>query len=376
MRCYALQRIYFAGRNNQGHVSKHLMIADASFSGTGFLVQYLAELGLETRLTGPAGHALWDAQIDAALKEPRLADLLPLPYVIDPAYPYGFLDNLLARGDIRLDGVIVTIRDPLEDAKSPPSTGTKHQQHNVPGAPDASGISEQWTLTPEGIIHSLNVLDQTRLLAVGLHHLVERLVRARVPVRFVHLRTMINDPDDLFRQIACFLPANISIADAHNAHGWVTDRGFSVPSNRPHGTAIATADVLQGLAPPPRYPSLTENDAITQRRENQRLNEEISWLTASVHRAKSELERQSIQNNLDVSRLSEELKRRCQRGHAVEKKLSDAQTELQADIAETTKLDEQLTVRRQMPAAMQRTFSWRLTRPLRALGRVLRKRAI
>ena len=87
-----------------------LLITGAGRAGTSFLVKYLAELGLDTHLEGPDG-----ASRRSGARRPRDLLLLEqpkhLPYVIKSPWLTEYIDQVLARDDIAIDGVVIPVRE-------------------------------------------------------------------------------------------------------------------------------------------------------------------------------------------------------------------------------------------------------------------------
>ena len=90
------------------------MIAGTGRAGTSFLVRYLAELGLDTHLSRSEN---WNEVAQAGLEDHILHEK-DLPYVVKSPWLYEYIDQVLARQDIVLDGVIIPMRDLVEAAVS------------------------------------------------------------------------------------------------------------------------------------------------------------------------------------------------------------------------------------------------------------------
>lgn len=358
-------------------MQKHLLIAGTGRAGTSFLVKYLTELGLDTELARNGTGAYWDENAQAGLENmPLIGDMTTLPYVVKSPYAYQFIDKLLERDDVQIDGVILPVRDLIEAASSRSLIEMQHLNRVVPWLPELDETWEQWALTPGGVVYSLNALDQARLLAVGFHHLVERLVKADIRISFIHFPEMIADPDYLFRQLTCFLPDTVTIDSAREAHARTADRGnvhvgdelkTAARSNQAEEQSIA-------LAPTVKYPSLADNDAIAQRRENRRLREEVRRLADSVQQSEAGLSNQVAQGNSDLGRLSEELSRRSQHVHASEAELAAVHQTMDEAQRQIAGLEAQVAQAQQQLSLIRRSTSWRVTMPLRALGTAMRSK--
>jgi len=196
----------------------HLFIAGTGRSGTSFLVRYLTELGLETHL---AAHPKpdWNDEAKAGLEDHWRSPVDGRrPYVMKSPWLYEFIDEILADPAVRIDAVIVPVRDLTEAAAS----RIQLQRHSMLRANPWIGEFERswdhWGETPGGAVFSLDPVDQGRLLAAGFHHLVQRLVRAGVPLLLLDFPRLVQDPDYLFDALRSLLPPGATSAEACAAH--------------------------------------------------------------------------------------------------------------------------------------------------------------
>ncbi|HEX4259795.1 MAG TPA: hypothetical protein VHY76_01720, partial [Acetobacteraceae bacterium] len=149
-------------------------------------------------------------------------------------------------------------------------------------------------------IFSLNPIDEARLLAVGFHRLIERLVQADIPIVLVAFPRFATDPDYLHRQLAPLLTADITIAQPRDAHA-AAFRAANVRVGRElsgeDGVASAVVGGLLG-------PALQALDGAALKREVNRLrgqlNEAVAQGEAFVR------ERNELAN--EASRLRSELR--------------------------------------------------------------------
>ena len=93
---------------------------------------------------------------------------------------YEYVDEVLARKDIQLDGVIIPIRDLTEASTSRAVVELQNAHQGLPFLADELKAWETHA-PPGGVIFSLNPIDQARLLAVGFPKLIHALVQAEVP---------------------------------------------------------------------------------------------------------------------------------------------------------------------------------------------------
>eukprot|EP01035_Chromulina_nebulosa_P004992 gene4992-6776_t len=111
------------------------------------------------------------------------------------------IDDVLADPQIRMRAVIIPMRDLAEAATSRVVT-ERHAIHA--GAPFMAWMRRPWAVNggaPGGVLYSLDAVDQARLLAVGFHVLVQRLVRAEVPIIFLDFPRLVQDGAYLFARL-------------------------------------------------------------------------------------------------------------------------------------------------------------------------------
>lgn len=239
--------------------SRHLAIAGTGRAGTSFLVRYLTELGLDTTLARGGKQATWDKRANAGLEE-NLAAGNPedLPYVVKSPWLFESIDLILSRSRLILDAVVIPVRDLSEAAASRAVLERQAVHKAAPWMLECSRSWETWGTTAGGLVYSMNPLDEGRLLAVGFHHLLERLTTAEVPVILLAFPKLVQDPGYLYRKLRPVLPEEVTEATAVEAHRRVAD-----PAK------IRVGDEIRVPAPQSRaagavcaYPSPAEIDRI------------------------------------------------------------------------------------------------------------------
>jgi hypothetical protein len=161
---------------------------------------------------------------------------------------------VLADPRIALDAVIIPVRDLTEAASSRVVQELQAAHRSNPWMAGLSRSFEQWGITPGGVLYSLDPVDQARLLAVSFHRLVQRLVKADIPVVLLDFPRLALDADYLFARLGRFVPA--SLAEARAAHAGIADPekvrvGGELAATLPPGTPGArseTHDLLDGVA--------------------------------------------------------------------------------------------------------------------------------
>jgi hypothetical protein len=269
-------------------MKRHLVIAGTGRAGTSFLVQYLTECGLETHITRNETPG-FDANANAGFEDVPLANA-DLPYVIKSPWLYEFVDRLLESSDIRLDAVIVPMRDIVEAASSRVILEMQARYGSAYGHPELAEW-ESWAHTPGGVVFSLNALDQARLLALGFHEMIRALVRRRVPIVFVDFPRMVEDAAYLWEALEPAIGTQVKRDAAIEAH-----RRSADPAKVRTG-----GDLGRGSGHPPAAPSLTFPSFDTLDRSA--LLRELERLRKSSDSARTALDRVTQQNSACEERL-------------------------------------------------------------------------
>jgi hypothetical protein len=203
---------------------RHLLIAGTGRAGTSALVRYLNGLGLETHLSKPGGSLDWHEMAQAGFEDrPLSTSGDDLPYVIKLPWAYQIIDQILSDPKIKLDAVLIPTRELVEAAASRSVVELQAMNRGTGWLSEVATPWEHWATTPGGAIFSLSPVDQARLLAVGFHHLIERIVRADVPVVLLSFPRLVTDSDYLFSKVRNLLPARISYARAREVHAATFD---------------------------------------------------------------------------------------------------------------------------------------------------------
>jgi hypothetical protein len=247
----------------------HLLIAGTGRAGTSFLVRWLSELGMDTQLSRDGDAAAWDENANAGLETVPLDDgKHELPYVIKFPWLYQCIDYILANGHPRIDAVIVPVRDLVDAAASRTIVELQAMHEQMPWIDRMDQSWEVWGKTPGGIAYSLNPVDQGRILAVGFHHLVQRLVQAEIPVVFLIYPRLVEDWRHLFDRLRPFLPKTVDEATAELAH-----RRLSDPNKKRVETELVGP---QRFGPIIQYPPYAQLDFAAVRRELLRASKSVA----------------------------------------------------------------------------------------------------
>jgi hypothetical protein len=203
----------------------HLLVAGTGRAGTSFLVRYLTAIGLDTHLSRRGPDAWYDDEAQAGYEDfPEGEELGNLPYVVKNPLVYEFIDQLLAIPEVAIDGAIVPVRALKAAASSRVVLERRAMYEHYPWqALMERAFEQQSTSAPGGIVYSLDVMDTARLLAVGFHLLIERLVRADVPIVFLDFPRLVDDHDYLYDALGRYRPAHVGRDEARHAFERIAD---------------------------------------------------------------------------------------------------------------------------------------------------------
>jgi hypothetical protein len=287
----------------------HLAIAGTGRAGTSFLVRYLTELGLDTHLARHGEKDSWDEYANAGLETVPLASAsTDLPYVVKYPWLHQCIDHILTNGTLRFDAVIIPVRDLVEAAISRTLVELQAMHRTVPWMVEMDQSWEVWGGTPGGLTYSLNPLDQGRLLAVGFHHLVDRLTRADIPIFLLAFPRLVEDSHYLFRKLRPLLPAVVSEDVAATAHARVRD--LTKVRVQDENAAVVRSDASrEGLLTEPcnrvaQYAPLDRLEAIAVRRELVRVRMMYADMDAAAEAARKE----AVLAKFDAAGTKEELR--------------------------------------------------------------------
>ncbi len=260
----------------------HLLIAGTGRAGTSFLVRYLTGLGLDTTLSRQGDAAFWDEHANAGLEENEnvaRGDWQALPYVVKTPWLHELIDEVLVRPDLHIDAVVVPMRDLAEAASSRVTLELRAMYQSAPWMSELQDGWDAWGTTPGGVLYSLNPVDQARLLAVGLHRLLERLARAAIPVVLMGFPRLVQDADYVFRLLQPCLPPGTTVARARDVHRGIAD---AAKVRLRAELAEPPSDAASGAAP---YPERERLHRIALGRELARVSQETAAARTSADAA-------------------------------------------------------------------------------------------
>lgn len=173
------------------------MIAGTGRAGTSFLVQFLDACGLETAV----GESEWDARARAG-GESILDPDAELPYVVKDPWLWTYCQSLdLDR--LTIDALLVPMRDLTGAAAS------RVLQERVALA-ETPWVDRAVTGgATGGVIYSLSIADQARILAVGFHELLHWAVSNGIPTVLLDFPRIVEDREYLVSSLWPFLDGRL-----------------------------------------------------------------------------------------------------------------------------------------------------------------------
>jgi hypothetical protein len=211
------------------------VIAGTGRAGTSFLVQFLDACGLETAVE----ESEWDARARAG-GESVLDAEAELPYVVKDPWLWTYCQSVdLDR--LTIDALLVPMRD-LTDAAASRVLQERVALAETPW-PDR-GVTGGAT---GGVIYSLSIADQARILAVGFHELLHWAVSNDIPTVLLDFPRTVEDREYLVTSLWPFLDGRLERDAALAAFDRVADsdavrvrsRVGEVPASEPGADAEA-----------------------------------------------------------------------------------------------------------------------------------------
>jgi len=349
-------------------MKRHLMIAGTGRAGTSFLVQYFHKCGLETHISLHPESQL-DEHANAGLEDMPI-DVDDLPYVIKTPWLYEFAEQLLSRGDITVDAVILPMRDIVEAASSRITIEMRARYGN-PNLQDDCTRWGTWGGAPGGVIYSLNPVDQARILAMGFHQLVFELVKRDVPIVFLDFPRLVEDAEYLYQKIKPVLRDQVDHDTALTAH-----RLTANPALVRTGVEIAQPGRPQVIGEPQLdFPASEALDRAALLRELKRARGAENAASASLRQAEARIVALEVQANELKMRAGNDQASATLARDSLQTLRAQHESEIQAihhaHTVHVANLEQtnarELTRVQQQVAEIQGSTFWRLTSPLRAL---------
>ncbi|WP_374659316.1 hypothetical protein [Inhella sp.] len=210
----------------------HLVIAGTGRAGTTFLVELLTDLGLDTGYAPDevAWHknALAHAGLEHDIRKPGC------PYVVkNPAFA-DYAPEVFARSDLRVDRLIVPVRQLVDAAQS------RRRMQAINQARMSRWRRLKHWLRPRliagGLVYTRSSEPgaQEAMLAQKFFDLVLAATVAEVPITFLHFPRLVQDAHYLYGALrpvlrgidyAAFVPVYERVANPRLVHAFETERG-------------------------------------------------------------------------------------------------------------------------------------------------------
>lgn len=186
---------------------KHAVIAGTGRAGTTFLVKFLHACGLDT-----GEHMANLFPRARAGLEHRLDTDTNLPYVVKDPWLFTYYDRIDLR-KISIDALILPMRDIMSAAKS-----RVYQERVALTERSLTDVDAQVVgSTPGGVLYSLDVVDQARILGVGFHNVLHWAVVNELHIFLLSFPQLIEDCDYLLRALSPWLGEHCEAAHARKA---------------------------------------------------------------------------------------------------------------------------------------------------------------
>lgn len=355
----------------RGDPRRHLLVAGTGRAGTSALVRYLTGLGLDTHVSRHGDAAHWDEAAQAGLEDIPVSSVTPdLPYVVKSPWTYEFVQEMLEDPSIVLDAAIVPVRDLVQATASRTIRQLQDRYQAVPWMTQMTTTWEHWGMTPGGSVVSLHPIDQARLLAVGFHRLIERLVQADVPIVLLAFPRFATDADYLYRKLVHLLPADIPIEQTRAVHA-ATFKTDSIRVGRELSGESEPDSIQGGL----EGPDLRALDNAALKREVNRLRDQLASTAAQRDAALQGCDAAAQERDTALQKRDALSLERDTLQHEFESqtaRANEAEARLATEEAERNRLQERHTLLTQELVTLRASWSLRMTRPLRLLASALR----
>jgi hypothetical protein len=203
---------------------RHAVVAGTGRAGTSFLVRFLDECGLQVGAT----ETVWSDRARAGL-EHTLDTRDPLPYVVKDPLLFAYLEQLNLT-ELQIDALILPMRDLMSAAES---RVRQERLSLVERSPRERPNAQVAGTTAGGVLYSLDVVDQARILAVGFHNVLHWAVEHQLPVFLLSFPRMVEDPDYLLEALWPWLGQHCTREVARRAFDWTASAGAVRVRDRP-----------------------------------------------------------------------------------------------------------------------------------------------
>lgn len=242
----------------------HMIIAAAGCAGTSLLVKILSACGLDTELNR-GNSSLW-SEPNAGIETLPLAGR-ELPYVLKSPWTYQFLEELLCQKDVRIDGLIVPIRDLREAAASRSIIELQNMHRSAPDVDELLARRHDWGHSPGGVTYPLEPIDQARILGQNLHLLLEKALEHEIPICMIKFPKFARDPTYLYENLSEFISDKVDRAQFETIFRSIVSPELSTASSELDGSDDTSAVISMSADQATQLPALVELENIALKRE-------------------------------------------------------------------------------------------------------------
>jgi len=176
-------------------VRKHAIISGTGRAGTSFLVDFLRSVGVPTAgIAEEPEHRIARAGLERNLLSAEDSYLVKDPWL------HEYIDQVDLE-IIEIEALIIPMRDLSEAA----SSRIRIERAALLQFEESRAQWSSIGLTPGGVLASLSISDQERLLAVGLAWLVQWAVKNEIPLYLLDYPRIVEDPVYLVESLSPWL---------------------------------------------------------------------------------------------------------------------------------------------------------------------------
>lgn len=331
----------------------HAAIAGTGRAGTSFLVQFLAECGLDVGPTSEYAHKRARAGLEHRLLHEDA------PYVVKDPWLFMYCEKV-DLSVVSIDALVVPMRDLVTAA-------TSRVVQELMARPDEVWrdwpAADVYGIVPGGVLYSLDPVDEARILAVGFHRLIHWATARHIPLFLLEFPRCVSDGAYLVDTLWPWLGAHCNRETALRAFDAVADPSLvraeqwsGAGACEPDGVPDSSAPTVAQLDRNALVELLVERDA------------RLAEVTAELVQARDEL----AHTRDDLSHTHHELSHTRDELSHTQEELSQADERLAGRATELEHLRRQRDEALAQVDALRSTVSWRITVPLRkvrSLGR-------
>ncbi len=330
----------------------HAVIAGTGRAGTSFLVRFLEACGLDT---GPPDQ-YFDPRARAGLERNLLSE--DAPYVVKDPWLFAYCDQIDPSA-IEVEALLVPVR---ELAAAATSRILQERIAMADGIWSDLPVSDVNGVIAGGAVYSLDPVDEARILAVGFHRLILWATVRRIPLFLMEFPRIVNDGEYLIDTLWPWLGAHCERDRAMRAFTSVADPDLV----RVEGALVPGPEGRQGDAEQLDRAAMSvllkEREALLTTTRDELARTEGRLTEAEQRLGDAERHLAETQDRLAASEHGV-----SEREELLGSRLAAAESELAQRSVALARTERALDAATTEVRAVQGTWSWRVTRPIRAL---------